>query len=177
MSDTIDIHEAVMDHLQEILEDALINNIGEDDEARAGIVIQGKLQGEPVDPDDARITVEIFENDPSGQFLWFDRVVMVETNGVVTMGRRFLIRIWALLEETQENLAAARKIASTLKARLEKAILSELWTGVQSTEGEYIARGALARSMRTYVKQGGGPESYDFRIYSAFEIWTTKGVL
>lgn len=170
------IHKTVMDHLERILTLALITNIGEDDPALAGVVKLGPLQGEP-EPDTARVSITIHENDPDDRERWHDRVVMVEIGNQITYARRFTVKGRCLLEDTRESLDVARSIVSTVKNRIEVAILSERWTGVEAEDGEYVARGAMARSVRSHVRQGGGPpDSYDFRVSIQFEIWTTKGL-
>lgn len=170
------IHKTVMDHLEEILTVALITNIGDTDPAIAGAVKLGPLQGNP-EPDLARVSITIHENDPDDRERWHDRIVMVEIGNVVTYARRFTVKARCLLEFTRESLDQARSIASTVKNRAETAILSERWASVVADDGEYVARGALARSLRSHVRQGGGPpDSYDFRISIQFEIWTTKGL-
>lgn len=170
------IHKTVMDHLEKILTQALITNIGDTDPAFAGAVKLGPLQGNP-EPDTARVSMTVHENDPDDRNRWHDRIVMVEIGNVITYARRFTVKGRCLLEDSRENLDRAREIASTVKNRAEVAILSEGWTGVAAEDGEYVSRGAVARSLRSHVRQGGGPpDSYDFRIAIQFEVWTTKGL-
>jgi len=172
------IHQELMDRLELVLTMALQTNINEDDPTYCKVVKQGPLYDEPLDPEEARIWFEIYENDPDNEDRWHDRLVMLETSCVVTMARRFTIKGRLLLEGTREELVPARTIASVVKGRAETAILSEKWTGVTADDGEYVSRGVLSRAFKSYLRQGGGPpDSYDFRIKIQFEVWTTKGVL
>lgn len=169
------IHDAVLLATQVMLQKALITDIAEEDPARAGVVKIGPLQGEP-EPDDARISVCIYENDPddiSGSE-WQDNVLHVECGGVVTFERRFTIKGRMLLVNTREALAASRAIASTLKERIEIALLREQYVGVTSGN-EYVARGPLADAVVSSLRQGGGPpDAFDISFKIRFDILTTR---
>lgn len=171
------IHQTVMDRLQEVLTVALITHVDSKDPTYCTVVKQGPLFDDPVDPDEARIYFEIYENDPSDIDQWNDRVVMIESSFVVTMARRFTVKGRMLLEDTREEILEARRIASIVKGRAETAILSERWTNIVADDGEYVSRGVLSRAFSSTLKQSGGPpDSYDFKVKIQFEVWTTKGV-
>jgi len=169
------IHDAVMIRTQAMLQAALIDDIDEDDPARAGVVRIGPLQGEP-EPDTARISVCIYENDPEdmegGE--WLDRISEVECGGAATFQRRFTIISRGLFVNTKENLTNARAYMSTLKERIEIAILKEQYIGIVAGN-EYVARGPLAMGITSVLRQGGGPpDSYDIFLKIRFEILTTR---
>lgn len=178
------IHDAVMNYVRDALEAALITSITDD--TRAGVIKLGPLQGEP-DPDIARISVEVYENDPD-RFIdgalsamreeWSDMPEMIEIgngHGLITWRRRFTAKIRCLFDISKENLDEARKTASTVRNRVEKT-LSELgFAGVVSDDGEYVSRGIASASLRGETFQSGGPpDSYDFFIKFRFEVLTTK---
>jgi hypothetical protein len=176
------IHDAVLDAVQAALQAALIDNIDESDTARATVIKQGPLQGDP-DPDSARISVTLHENDPD-EYLngntgiegdWSDEVYEVEVGGSTTWRRRFTVKARVLLENTQEELDAARLIASTVRDRIEKALVQLSFSGIDE-DGEYVSMPIFHSSMRSETRQGGGPSAYDFHIKVRFEIHTTKGV-
>nr|MBN1228888.1 hypothetical protein [Anaerolineae bacterium] len=161
-------------HLQSRLTDRLITQIELDDPARVSIVKIGTLDGEP-DPADGRITIKVHENDPDalGGTEWVDEIVFSECGGSVTWSRKFSVKARALLVDTMESLEEARSIASTLKSRIELALLSDLFTGVQSGN-EYVSRGITSEDLEVEMLQGGGPpDSYDFQMKFRFDIWTT----
>jgi len=169
------IHDAVMNRTQAMLQKALITDIGEDDPALAGVVKVGPLQGEP-EPDDARISICIYENDPDDLegAEWQDRVTEVECGGVVTFERRFTIKGRMLLVDTGEELTVARSIASTVKERIEIALLKEQYVGIASGN-EYVARGPLADAIVSNLRQGGGPpDAFDISFKIRFDILTTR---
>jgi hypothetical protein len=163
----------IMLHTQSVLEDALINNVAEDDN-QAGVVKIGPLQGEP-DPDVARISVEVHHNDPENiDSTWRDVIEIVEIGGSVTWARRFTVKIRALLVNTKENQAESMEIASIVRDRAELALLKELFTGI-ATDDEYVSRGPMATSLKSDMLQGGGPpDSYDFHIKIYFDVYTTR---
>jgi len=170
------IHKAIMDRIETVLQAALIDDIDESDIAIAGVVKQGPLQGEP-EPDEARISVTIHENDPDNfdqNEEWSDKIDFLECGGAITWVRRFTVKIRCLLEMSREDLATARQIASTIKERAEMALLGELFTGV-SSGNEYVSRGPFADSFQGQVRQSGGPpDAYDFRIKIRFDLLTTR---
>ena len=164
----------ILEYTQVQLENALINNIADDDPAQAGVVKIGPLQGDP-DPDQARISVVINHNDPENiDGPWRDFIEIVEIGGVVTWVRRFTINIRCLLETTKETLDEARPIAAIVRDRTELTLLKELFTGI-ATDDEYVSRGPMATSLKSDMIQGGGPpDSYDFHIKVYFDVYTTR---
>lgn len=171
------IHDEIMEYVQGLLQDALIDNIDPSDEARAGVVKLGELQGEP-EPDTARISVTVHENDPdgfdfAGRGSWADKVDQVECGGALTWLRRFTVKARCLLESTHESLAVARRIQSTVKERIEEALLGALFVGVASYD-EYVSRGPLGEGMSVDMLQAGGPTSYDMQVKIRFEVLTTR---
>ena len=176
------IHNAIMNRVRDTLEDRLMTQIDITDDARVGIVKLGSLDGEP-DPDIARISITIYENDPdtwhSGAFTgmdgkWVDAVDELEVGGVITMKRRFVVKGRCLLEGTQEGLADARRSASTVRTRLEHALLTVSFGDINEN-GEYVSRGIFSDAILGEMRQSGGPpDSYDFFIKVRFEVLTTK---
>ena len=94
------IHNLILNKLQSELTLNLITNIDAADIARAGIVKIGPLQGDP-DPDVARISVELYYNDPEQTIKgsgfskvaneWDDIVDEIEVGGSITWRRRFTL--------------------------------------------------------------------------------------
>ncbi len=175
------IHSLILDEVQAALQSALIDDVPPDDPARAGIVQQGPLQGDP-EPDQARIAVTVFENDPDGFYGangattlttgWEDEVFDVECGGSITWKRRFTVKARCLLVNTQEDLPNTRQIASTVRERIETALLNFSGRGLRSGN-EYVARGVFADSLKAEMVQAGGPGSYDYHIKVRFELLTT----
>lgn len=181
------IHEAVMEHLQARLERDLITAVNEDPGAKgstaAGIVIQGPLQGDP-DPDVARVSVEVYENDPeqngsgADALSWYDKIEEVEIGGEITWRRCFTVKIRCLLDMTRESLDEARGVVSAVRSRAELSILRMSFHGVRADTGEYVSRGVFSDDIASEVKQSGGPpDSYDFMIKIRFTILTTLSAL
>jgi hypothetical protein len=178
------IHDPILTRIENSLTDALITIIPIDDPARVGAIKVGPLQGEP-DPDVARISIELYYNDPDqaiqgsgiGQSpeAWDDTVEEIECGTSITWRRRFTAKVRCLLESTQEDLAATRTIVSTVRSRLERALLRTKF-GDLSTEDEYVSRGILSENIRTIVAQSGGPGAYDYHIKLRFEVLTTENV-
>ena len=180
------IHYAILDHLKTTLTADLITKVLEDDEddnAVPGAIKIGPLQGDP-DPDEARISVEIYLNDPdtfvggavtSLGKTWADEVEMIEAGNAITMKRRFTIKTRCLLEKTREDLAGAHDINSKLLSRIQASLLNTSFTGVAADDGEYVARGIFSESLTTEVLQAGGPpDNYDFVGKIRFDVLTTK---
>jgi len=176
------IIDMIIDEAVSQLQDALIDSIPTDDVARAGIVTQGALQGEP-DPDVARISVLVYENDPDRVYgntgtgamggMWEDRVVIVECGGAVTWDRTFTVKARCLLVNTGEDKFAARDIASTVRKRIERAVLKFNFTGVRDDD-EYVSNGIKQREVFGEMIQGGGPpDAYDYHIKVRFKVQTT----
>jgi hypothetical protein len=162
---------------------SIAGNSNPDDDAMPGAIKQGPLQGDP-DPDVARISVEIYENDPDQEIkgsgisasdkLWKDEIEEVEIGGGITWRRRFTVKVRVLLESTREDLENARRIASTVRSRVEKSIMGMRFTGVES-DGEMVTMGAFADSLLSEMLQAGGPpDAYDFFIKVKFEVLTTQ---
>ena len=176
------IHSLILNKVRDELEAALITAIPADDPTRAGVVKIGPLQGDP-DPDAARISVELYYNDPdqtitgsgmgSAPEAWDDQVDEIECGAAVTWKRRFTIKARCLLESTGEDLAASHQIAAEVRSRIERALLLMKWN--VSTTDEYVSRGVLSESIRGQVVQAGGPpDAYDFHIKIRFEVLTTE---
>lgn len=105
---------------------------------------------------------------------WTDVVDVLEVGGVVTMKRRFVVKGRCLLESTREGLADARRIASTVRTRIEHA-LQTISFGDINEDGEYVSRGIFSDAILGEMRQSGGPpDSYDFFIKVRFEVLTTK---
>ena len=175
------IHDAVLEHVRDALEVALIANVAEDDLARAGVILIGPIQDEPA-PDTARISVTLHENDPdrlikgavSGMSEdWSDEVEEIEIGGAVTMRRRFTLKARCLLVTTREDLDMAREIASTVRARCEATLLSIPFAGIVSGS-EYVSQGILSEEFGGEMLQAGGPEAYDYHIKVRFSVLTTR---
>jgi hypothetical protein len=176
------IHDEILKKVQEVLQEHLIDDIEYDDEALVGIVKLGDLQGEP-DPDIARISVTIHENDPdkfvsgalTSQYgVWDDEVYEVEVGGVTTYRRRFTVKARCLLDLSKEELDMARRITSTVRSRIENILLSISFDGI-TYEGERVSKTILGSAMHGEVFQSGGPpDSFDFFIKIRFELLTTK---
>lgn len=168
------IVNVVVEHIQAVLELALLTNIDDSDTSKAGVVKIGPLQGDP-DPDTARISVEVHHNDPEDlDGMWRDVVEIVEIGGVVTWVRRFTVKIRCLLETSREELDEARAIAAVIRDRAELALLKELCIGV-ATDDEYVSRGPMATSLKSDMLQGGGPpDAFDYHIKIYFDVYTTR---
>src|SRR5512138_3951494 len=91
------IHKAIMDYVQERLDrDLVLGAPTGGDDAVPGAIKLGPLQGDP-DPDVARISVEIYENDPDQEIKgsgisqtdrpWKDTIELVEVGGGITWRR------------------------------------------------------------------------------------------
>jgi hypothetical protein len=194
------IHKAVMDYVKTRLERDLIDRIAEqsktssdgnigsagtddNDDTIPGAIKLGPLQGDP-DPDVARISVEIYENDPdqeikgsgisSGDKLWKDEIEEIEIGGCITWKRRFTVKVRVLLEATREDLENARRVASTVRSRVEKSFMSMRFANV-SSDGETVVMGPFSDDLISEMLQAGGPpDAYDFFIKVKFEVLTTQ---
>lgn len=176
------IHDAIMNRVRDYLEHALISAVPVDDPARAGVIKLGDLNGEP-DPDVARISITIHENDPDSfvpgavtgiEGDWSDEILEVEIGGAVTWVRRFTIKARCLLESTKEDLVNARKAASTVRTRIEHALPRVSFDGILE-DGEYVSRGIISSELvGEMIQVGGPPDSYDFLIKIRFDVWTTQ---
>jgi hypothetical protein len=180
----MNIHDVIINFLVEELTHALITHVDAGDISRAGVVISGPLQGDP-DPDQARISVSIYENDPDG-FLgaagtsantggWNDEVSETECGASVIWNRRFVVKARCLLVNSAEDHATTRTIASTVRSRIENCLLNLDWNDIHDSDtNEYVSRGVIATSMQGEMMQAGGPpDAYDYHIKVRFEIQTT----
>lgn len=178
------IQDEILDHIEYALQEALIEEIATDDNARAGNVMQGPLQGNP-DPDQARISIQVFENDPDAIYKpsnstmtsrWVDEVSLIECGGSITMRRRFSVKARCLLVNTGEGLDDARSIASDVKRRIERTLIGLDFGGI-SVDDEFVSKGILSTAIKSETIQAGGPpDAYDYHIKVRFELETTQGV-
>lgn len=179
------IHNLILDEVQDVLIGALIDDIPTDDMSRAGVVVQGPLQGNP-DPDQARISIMLYENDPDAFYgaagstsmsgAWVDEVSELECGGSLTWLRRFTVKARCLFVNTAEDLTNARQYASEVRSRLERALLDMDFSEVYD-EHEYVSRGVVSYSLKGEIVQAGGPpDAYDFYIKIRFDLLTTTGV-
>jgi len=176
------IHDEILNTVKDALTVALITTPGSSDDAVAGVVKLGDLQGNP-DPDNARISVTLHENDPdrfiSGALTgmkddWSDEVDFVEIGGATTWKRKFTVIARCLLEQTKEGLDDTREIASTLRSRLEHALYDIDFSEV-SYDNENVARGIVSEALKGEMLQSGGPpDSYDYFIKYRFDVLTTR---
>jgi hypothetical protein len=175
------IHDAIIEKVVLALERAMITDIDAGNDTRAGVVMAGPLQGDP-DPDVARISVTVHENDPD-EFTngmptgtdrsWMDEVEEIEIGGAVTWKRRFTTKARCLLDVTREDLDNARRIASTVRSRIEYTLLGISFSGIMEN-GEYVSRPVISEEMTNEMLQAGGPpDSYDFLIKVRFSLLTT----
>ena len=104
---------------------------------------------------------------------WSDEVDEIEIGGAVTYVRRFTLKARCLLVDSQEDLDAARNIASTVRERCERTLLYLPFTGIVSGN-EYVSRGILSDDFTGEMLQAGGPEAYDYHIKVRFSILTTR---
>jgi len=174
------IHDAILTHVRAGLQKALIDDLADDDPTKVGVVSIGPIQGDPT-PDDARISVMLFENDPDAIIGgavsslagdWSDEVDEIEIGSAITHVRRFSVKARCLLVNTAENSDAARSIASTVRERIETTLLHMSFTGVMNDSG-YVSRDVLAEDFAGEMLQAGGPEAYDYQIKVRFSLLTT----
>ena len=171
----------IIDHIVTALTEALIEYLPADDDARAGAVQAGPLQDDP-DPEDARISITVHENDPDqftgadglGHRHWSDEVYEVECGGAITWMRRFTVKGRLLLEDTGETLAEARQLAAEVRKKIEYTLLTLSFSGVVDSYGEYVSRGVTSEGLIGEMIQGGGPEAYEFRLKIYFDVLTTQ---
>lgn len=177
------IHATLINYLRSQIEQAMISSLPANNSSRGGVVKLGPLQGDP-DPDVARISIEVYYNDPDQTLrgsgmggapeAWDDQVEEVEVGGCITWKRRFTVKARCLLEQSREPLGDAHLIASTVRSRLEKALLFMDFSSI-GTDDEYVARGITSESLRGEMIQAGGPpDSYDFHIKVRFDVLTTE---
>lgn len=176
------IHYEIINKVYDDLEKALITDIPESDDTRAGVIKLGDLQGEP-DPDVARISVTVHENDPDhfakGQptetlSRWMDEIEEIEIGVAVTWRRCFTVKARCLFETTKESLDDARRIASTVRSRIEHTLPTIDFSSV-SYDGETVTRRIITPDIESEMYQSGGPpDSYDFFIKVRFDVLTTS---
>jgi hypothetical protein len=176
------IHHAILSHVQDELERILITEIDDDNDTAVGVVKLGPLDGDP-EPDDARIGITLHENDPdsfiSGALTgmsgkWDDELEYAEIGGSTTWKRKFTVKGEMILEATQEELADARRIASSVRSRIEMALLQMSFSGV-SSGNEFCSSGVWASDLHGEMIQGGGPpDSYAYYIKVRFAVMTTR---
>ncbi len=161
----------------------LYTEISGDDLGRTNVIKIGFLQGDP-DPDEARVSVTIFPNDPDQEIrgsaighapaAWDDTIFEEEVGSVLTWSRKYTVKARCLFTTGAEadDEAIARGIAATIKQRLEKAILKINYGGI-SSDTEFVCRSASSSSLRSSFVQSGGPGAYDFYIKVRFDVLTT----
>lgn len=175
------IHAAIIDYTVALLTQKLITDIPADDPARVGVVKKGDLQGSP-DPDAARISITVHENDPDAIIgggissiagSWEDEVIEIEVGGGRTWARRFTVKARCLLENSREDLENARTIAATVRERIESALLDDHFSGITSGR-VFVSRGPVNSDFHAEMIQAGGPpDSYDYHIKARFALWTS----
>jgi hypothetical protein len=177
------IHNAIMNHVKDTLDDAFDQVT--DTRLKPGVIKLGPLQGDPLDPDDARITIMIFENDPDEKdtFDWCDKPASSEYGGLeigggITWLRRFTLKADCLFELSREDLDTARRIAGALKVKIEDILLKMSFSGI-AVDDEYVSRGVIGYGLQSTMRQGGGPpDAYQFKLKMRFEVLTSRtGVL
>jgi len=170
------IHYAILHRIAEQLQTDLIDTIIDDDDALTGVVVEGPLLDSP-DFEDARIAIELFENDPDtfDSWEWVDEPIedMLEIGYGMTWRRRFSLYARLLLVNTMEERADARKIASAVKMRIENSLLDTEFSDIL-IDGEQVSGQIFNKNLRSKTLQSGGPESWDFELRFRFEVNTTK---
>ena len=179
------IHNAILTHVKEAIESYLLNRLPDGHPLKPGVVKLGPLQGDPYDPDEARIAVTLHENDPDEKdsFEWCDTPAPdeyggIEIGGAITWLRRCTLKAQFLFELSREDLETSRRIAGAIKNRLEDILLGISFFEV-NVENEYVSRGILGTGIQSKMRQGGGPpDAYQFNLQIRFEVLTTRtGVL
>lgn len=174
------IHDAILSYLKTQLTLDLITNVT--GVTKAGIVKIGDLQGEPA-PDDARISVTLYMNDPdsfiSGSLTsvkdsWEDEVYDFEIGGAITWKRRFTLKVRFLYANSREELDEARRITTLVRDCATERLLSYNFNGVV-VGTEYAANTIANKSIHSESLQSGGPpDAYDYFVKIRFEVLTTK---
>ena len=175
------IHNAVLTHVKAQIEQNLFDVLPEGHPLKPGVVKLGPLQGDPYDPDEARIAISLYENDPDEKdtFEWCDKPATEEYGGIeigggVTWLRRFTLKAQFLFELTQEDLDTSRRIAGATKNRLEDILLSVSFSSV-AVSNEYVSRGIAGFGIQSTMRQGGGPpDAYQFKLKIRFEVLTSR---
>ena len=169
------IHYQILHRIALQLEADLITAV--EDEAKVGVVIEGPLLDEP-DFEEARISIQLFENDPfnfDSNWDWVDEPVEdeIEIGWGMTWYRRFTLEARLLLINTMEVRKDARMIASAVKSRIEKSLMKVSFNGLE-VDGEFVAAPIFNKNIRSKILQSGGPESWDFVFHTRFEVKTSK---
>jgi hypothetical protein len=173
------IQALILGKLQTELQRVMIDDLPADDPTRAGVIKLGPLQGDP-DPDLARISVTLHENDPESDIQadpnrserWEDGIEEVEIGGGLTWSRKFTVNARCLLEGTKEDLQQSRTIASTVRSRIERTLLRVRFSGL-SDGVETVVRGVFSDNLNGITRQfGGPPDAYDFQIKIRFDVLT-----
>ncbi|MCB2146593.1 MAG: hypothetical protein KQI81_08970 [Deltaproteobacteria bacterium] len=177
------IQDAILLTLQAKLQIVMIDALEEGDPTRAGVVKIGDLQGDP-DPDQARISITLFVNDPDQELggnqlgvsgsEWDDQIEETEIGGGIVWRRRFTVKARCLMVNSREDATTSRSIATQVKQRIEKTILSMNYGGV-AVDNEFVCRGAFGDSVRSEMLfSGGPPDSYDYHIKIRFDVLTSE---
>lgn len=174
----------IIEKVQDELEAKLITSISEISPTRAGVVITGPLQGDP-DPDQARISVTVYEGDPDNFFsgnitsmdgTWNDEIAETEIGGSAIWNRRFTVKARCLFAASGESKDEARRIATAVKARIERTLLDMSFAGILDSR-EYVSRPVIYDTMKSEMVQSGGPpDAYDFFIKVRFDVQTSLAV-
>lgn len=173
-----EILERVRAHLQT----KLIDEVDPEDPARPGYIGIGQMQGEPMDPDEARISITLHENDlddfeeqdPRG-IEWYshDETDWDQEIGgdAWTMIRRFSVKIRSLFDSTQESRDDARRYTSSVLTKIQQQLRKVDYAGI-SVDGEYVSLPYYR--IESEMGQFGGPDAYDFYSKVRFSLKTTQ---
>ena len=163
-------------HLQKVLMD----DVAVDDPARPGWVGIGELQGEPLDPDEARISVTLHENDPDDfeerdprGIEWYshdETDFMQEIGPTWTMIRRFTIKVRSLFDTSQESREDARRYNSMVIDKIVHEIMNVDLANIDFN-GEYVSMPYYR--IEKEIGQFGGPDAYDFYSKVRWSLKTT----
>jgi hypothetical protein len=171
----ITIGYAIMSKVAEQLRADLIDSVT--DTAVVGVVIEGPLFDTPTDYEEARITIELYENDPFSfdSWDWVDEPIedMLEIGYGITWRRRFTLMARILLVNTAEDRSSARMIASAIKSRIENSLIKIDFSGIEKNS-ERVSGRIFSENIRSKILQSGGPESWDYEFQVRFEVKTTK---
>jgi len=151
------------------LQATCIDPFPDSDPSKAGVVKLGPLQGEP-EPDVARISIEVHQNDPDDLERWLDEVVEVEIPNAAIWSRKFTIKYQLLLDSTSEALIPALTLGSIIKERIERTIFKAKYAGVPD-----VVRGAIAtKSVSQLIHGGGPPDIYNITGRFQFDVLTEE---
>jgi len=182
------IHSLIMETIEAYLEAHINDGLTVDDPEYVSLAKLGPLQGDP-DPDEARVFVTIFENDPdkfisgavtSFSSSWIDEIVDTEVGlsdeqVVTTWVRRFVLKARLLLEQTGENEVEARRLASCIRTKIEHLLPKISFSSIKEDD-EFVSKRITNDDIQgEMIGAGGPPDSYDFMIKIRFSLWTTTG--